>query len=120
MAFVETQRMTYSGTNIDFAELRENIQVDDFDHIIHTDKSGGTITYTRNTQKTWTLDVICTEAEADTTFRSWMENRRTIVLTPKFTSDSGTTFNTQIMNGTFPFAPWGQGKWRGVVLLREE
>lgn len=120
MAFVETQRMTYSGTDIDFAKLRENIQSDDYDHIIHKDKSGGVIVYTRSEQLEWRLDVICTEAEADVTFRSWIQNRRTIILVPNHTTAPGTTHNTQIMNGTFPFAPWGEGKWRGLVILRKE
>ena len=119
-AFVTTQRISYSGVNIDFALLRDNIQSDDYDHIIHKDKSGGTVIYKRTNQLEWDLDIICTKAEADTTIRSWITNRRQIVFTPDLVGAPGTTHNTQIINRHFSFGPWGEGKWRGTLKLRKE
>lgn len=118
-AFVITQRISYSGTDIDFAKLRDNIQTDDLDHIIHKTKSGGTVTYKRTSQLEWNLDIICTEAEADVTIRSWITNRRQIVFVPDQGGAPGTTHNTQILNRQFSFAPWGEGKWRGTLNLRK-
>lgn len=118
--FTLTRRIAYSGTNIDYAMLRDSVQPDDYDHVIHTDKDGGVITYKRVTQQVWHEDIICTKAEADLTIRSWITNRRTVVLTPDQDGDPGTTHNTQIMNATFPFAPWAEGKWRGTLILRKE
>lgn len=119
-AFNVTQRITANAINIDFPLLRESVEEDDFDHIIHTTKDGSVVQYTRNTQKTWPLDIICTEAEADTTIRDWIENRRQVVFVPDLIGAPGTTHNTRIMNTTFPFAYWGNGKWRGTLQLRKE
>ncbi len=120
MASTETQRLTFGGDTIDFAELRNNIQADDLDHIIHKDKAGGTVILRRAGQTEWpAIDVVCTEAEADTTIRTWMANRSQLVFTPKQTTASGTTHTVHIINPTFPMAPWGQGKWRGTLHLRK-
>lgn len=117
--FTTTRRLAYGGTDIDFAALRDDVQSDDFDHIIHTDKGQGVIMHLRGTQQEWTEDVICSESEANTTIRSWMQNRRTVVYTPDLVGAPGTTKNIKIMNPTFPFRAWGEGKWRGMLRLRE-
>ncbi len=119
MSFSVTQRMSVSGDNIDFAQLRESIQTDDFDHIIHKDKGGGTIIYKRGSQTEWELDVICTTAEADTKIRSWISARSQVVFTPTLAAPS-TTHNTRIINPDFPMRFWGEGKWRGIINLRKE
>lgn len=119
MATVE-QRLSYSGDNINFPRLVDSIEMGDYDHIIHHDKNGGTIIYTRSTQKEWPVDVICTEAEADTKIRSWIENRYQLVFTPNQTAAPGTTHNCRITNKTFPMRLWGSGKWRGTLRLRKE
>lgn len=120
MAFTETQRLNFGGDTIDFAELQNNIQADDLDHIIHKDKSGGTTVLRRTGQTEWpAIDVVCTESEANVTIRTWIANRSQVVFTPKQTSAPGTTHTVRIINPTFPMAPWGQGKWRGTLYLRK-
>lgn len=120
-AFVTTQRISQSGDNIDFALLRENVQADDLDHIIHKDKSGGTTIYKRTGQTEWpNVVVICTEAEATTKIRSWISGRLQVVYTPDLVGAPGTTHNTRIINRSFPMEYWGDGKWRGVLHLRKE
>lgn len=118
--FTLTHRMQYDGTNIDFPALRDTLQPDDLDHIIHIDKAGGIVTYIRASDLEWRVDVICTKAQADTTFRAWITARRTVAFYPDLTGAPATSHNCQIMNARFPFAPWGQGKWRGMVVLRKE
>lgn len=119
MSYTITQRMSVSGDDIDFAQLRESIQTDDFDHVIHTPKDGSMVIYKRNTQIEWELDVICTTAEADTKIRSWMAARSQVVFTPLLAAPS-TTHNTRITNTTFPMRPISEGKWRGTINLRKE
>ncbi len=119
MAFTETQRLNFGGDTIDFAELRNNIQADDLDHIIHKDKSGGTVVLRRAGQTEWpAIDVVCTTAQAET-IRTWMANRSQVVFTPKQTSAPGTTHITRIINPTFPMTYWGGDKWRGSLHLRK-
>lgn len=119
-AFVTTQRLSVSGDNIDIALLRDSIQTDDYDHIIHKDKSAGTIIYIRAEQTEWDVDVICTTAEADTKIRSWISARSQVVFTPDLVGAPGTTHNTRIINPTFPMEPLGEGKWSGILRLRKE
>lgn len=118
-AFNTTSRIAFGGTDIDYAVLKDSVQNDDFDHVIHTDKAGGVVVYPRVTQQEWTDDIICTEAEANTTIRAWMQNRSTVVYTPDLVGAPGTTKNIIIMNPAFPFRHWGSGKWRGSLRMRE-
>jgi hypothetical protein len=120
MATKTQQRMTVGGTSITFTRTAQFAQPDDYDHIIHKDKAGGTIIYTRSSQLEWDVDVICTKAEADTTIRGWITNRSQVVFIPDFTGAPGTTHNTRIMNRTFPLRPWSQSQWRGTLRLRKE
>ena len=119
-AYVITQRISFSGTNIDFPLSRNTHQLDDFDDIIHKDKSGGTVIYKRAGQIEWDVDVICTKTEADTNIRSWISGREQVVYTEDFVGAPGTTHNTRIINAGFPMVPWGEGKWRGTLRLRKE
>lgn len=119
-ANVITFRISQSGDNIDIPVLRDTVQTDDYDHIIHTDKAGGVIIYVRATQLEWVLDVVCTKVEADTKIRSWMAGRLQVVATPDLVGAPGTTHNTRIISPAFPMRPWGEGKWRGTIRLRKE
>jgi hypothetical protein len=113
------QRLSYSGTNIDIPYLVDSLEMGDLDHIIHKTKSGGTIIYTRGEKEEWDVDCICTESEADTTLRSWIENRYTVLFYPNFTDAPGTSHNTKIINRGFPFRRWGQDRWRAMLKLRK-
>ena len=119
-AFNITQRISVSGDNIDIPLLKESVERDDYDHIIHKTKDGGTAIYVRATQKEWNLDVICTEAEATTKIASWISARSQVVFTPDLVGAPGTTHNTRIINPVFPMSHWGAGKWRGTLRLRKE
>ncbi len=115
---LENQRLSYNGTNIDFPRTSEYNELGDYDHIIHTDKNGGTIIYRRYEKEEWTVDVICTKTEADTNIRAWMENRYQISFYPEHTTTPATVYSVKILNPTFPFMPWSMGKWRGTLKLR--
>lgn len=118
-AYNITQRLAFSGQTIDFPLSRDTRQLDDFDDIIHKDKSGGTIIYKGVGQIEWEVDVICTEAKSEN-IRSWISGRELVIYTEDFVGAPGTTHNTRILNASFPMAYWGDAQWRGTLRLRKQ
>lgn len=119
-AFNTTSRIAFGGTDIDYAgKLRDNIQVDDYDHVIHTTKSGATVVYKRDDQEIWHEDVIVSEANSEV-IRTWITNRSAVVFTPDLVGAPGVTHTITIMNTNFPFFYWGSGKFRATLVLRKQ
>lgn len=112
------QRLQYGGTNIDFPRLVDTLEMGDLDHIIHKDKSGGTVVYRRYETVEWDVDVICSEQNADTYIRLWIELRYALNFFDNFTDSPGASISVKIMNPTFPMRRWSKTKWRGTLKLR--
>lgn len=113
------QRLQYSGTNIDYTKLVDTLEMGDLDHIIHKDKSGGTVIYRRSETVEFDVDVICSEQDADTYIRLWIELRYTLNFFENFTDSPGSSITVKIMNPTFPMRRWSKTKWRGTLSLRK-
>jgi hypothetical protein len=119
----DTQRITYSGTNVDFSPGMGYSKPDVSD-IIHSRSKNGTLySYKHFIKYRWEIPVSFFDGTDAGNINSWWSNVYNLTFVPDMVNAPGTSYTVRIVNSNRPLLQFSGPNWEtyyaGTIILEQ-
>ena len=119
----DTQRLTYSGTNVDFSPGIGYAKPDVLDVIHRRTKNGTLKSYKHFYKYRWECPVSFFDATKSTNINSWWSNVYNCTFIPDYINAPGTSYTVRIVNSNRPLLQFSTVNWEtyysGTIILEQ-
>lgn len=119
----DTQRLTYSGTNVDFAPGFGYSKPGILDVVHKRSKSGALKSYKHFYKGRWECPVSWFDSTDTTNINTWWQNVYDLTFVPDLINAPGTSYTVRIMNSNTPLlqfsGPYWETYYEGTIILEQ-
>lgn len=119
----DTMRLTYSGTNVNFAPAMGYSKPDVLD-VVHRRTGNGTLRSKKFYYKyRWEVPVVWFDSTDTGNINSWWQNVYDLTFIPDLINAPGTSYTVRIVNDTRPLLQFSGPNWetyyQGTIILEQ-